>query len=218
MFRYPIYFIKTHNAICRKSAIGLRSDFVPVEAGFTRAGSLEADRHIRRGGRGWEVGRGRLRRPGWRRNACTGAGRGRLPRLSHTIPPPVKPPPPIQARLPFPSNNLPLRASSSLPHQWADIHDGVKAPAYLSHPRVSRVLPSFSPLHRKNDQKSYRGAKLTTEQTIASTSPVHVKRSSPIAKKISRKIGHIFPKIHRISISIARCLLLKERTFYRCYK
>src|SRR5439155_4680688 len=109
-----------------------------------------------------------------------------LPRLSHTIPPPVKPPPPIQARLPFPSNNLPLRASSSLPHQWANIHDGVKAPAYLSHPRVSRVLPSFSPLHRKNDQKSYRGAKLTTEQTIASTSPVHVKRSSPIAKKISR--------------------------------
>ena len=144
---------------------------------------LEERLRPRRGGRGWEVGRGRLRRPGWRRNACTGAGPGRLPRLSHTIPPPVKPPPPIQARLPFPSNNLPLRASSSLPHQWANIHDGVKAPAYLSHPRVSRVLPSFSPLHRKNDQKSYRGAKLTTEQTIASTSPVHVKRSSPIVKK-----------------------------------
>src|SRR6266516_3567595 len=50
MFRYPMYFIKTHNAICRKSAIGLRSDFVPVEAGFTRAGFLEADHQIRMGG------------------------------------------------------------------------------------------------------------------------------------------------------------------------
>src|SRR5438552_18043924 len=47
------------------------------------------------------------------------------------------------------------------------------------------VLPSFSPPHRKNDQKSYRGAKLTTRQTIASTSPVHVKRSSPISQKNS---------------------------------
>src|SRR5436305_673260 len=63
----------------------------------------------------------------------------------------------------------------------------------------SRALLSFSPLHSKNDQINYRGAKLITRQTIASPTPVHVKISSPISKKISREIRHNFPKIHRVS-------------------
>ncbi len=44
---------------------------------------------------------------------------------------------------------------------------------------------------------------MTTRQTIASTTPVNIKISPPISKKISRKIGHIFPKIHRIPFKIA---------------
>src|SRR2546421_7189762 len=50
---------------------------------------------------------------------------------------------------------------------------------------VPSLPPSFFPPPRKNDQKNYRGAKLTTGQTIASTSPVHVKRRSPTFKKKS---------------------------------
>jgi len=51
--------------------------------------------------------------------------------------------------------------------------------------RIGRplLLPSFSPPHKKNDQKNSLGARLTTRQTIASPSPVHIKISSPISKK-----------------------------------
>src|SRR2546429_7994037 len=59
---------------------------------------------------------------------------------------------------------------------------------------VPSLPPSFFPPPRKNDQKSYRGAKLTTGQTIASTSPVHVKRSSPIFKKNLSQNRIQFPK------------------------
>jgi len=47
---------------------------------------------------------------------------------------------------------------------------------------------------------------MTTGQTIASPTPVHIKISAPIPKKISREIGDIFPKISRISISMERGL------------
>src|SRR5438270_1695187 len=58
----------------------------------------------------------------------------------------------------------------------------------------SRALLSFSPLHRKNDQINYRGAKLITRQTIASPTPVHVKISSPISKKNLSRNQTQFPK------------------------
>jgi len=48
---------------------------------------------------------------------------------------------------------------------------------------------------------------LTTKQTIASTTPSNVKISSPISpKNYVAKIGDIFPKIYRISFSIANSL------------
>src|SRR2546429_1928200 len=45
------------------------------------------------------------------------------------------------------------------------------------------VTSSFSPPHKKNDQKNSRGARLTTRQTIASPTPVPIKISSPISEK-----------------------------------
>ncbi len=47
---------------------------------------------------------------------------------------------------------------------------------------------------------------MSTRQTIASPKPANIKISSPIPKKISRIFGHIFPKISRIPLKIARSL------------
>ena len=43
---------------------------------------------------------------------------------------------------------------------------------------------------------------MTTKQTIAPPTPPNVKINSSTPKKFSRKIGHIFPKISRISFKI----------------
>src|SRR5437868_13594378 len=77
------------------------------------------------------------------------------------------------------------------------------------------VTSSFFPPHRKNDQKNYRGARLPTGQTIASTTPVHVKISSPISKKNHSQNRTHFPK-NPSHLDLNRLLppnLLKERTW-----
>src|SRR5260370_28764944 len=91
----------------------------------------------------------------------------------------------------------PLLDRASITKQWCMYqHYSLFSPASMGgEPSFAgRFLPSFSPPHRKNDQKSYRGAKLTTGQTIASTSPVQIKKSSPIAKKILSQNRTHFPK------------------------
>ena len=68
-----------------------------------------ADRHIRRGGSGVDVGRGRLRRPWGEAPGDWRLGRGRRKRPH----PPHPPPPPLRVRRRFRSvmiKNLPLKA------------------------------------------------------------------------------------------------------------
>src|SRR6266480_3316941 len=64
------------------------------------------------------------------------------------------------------------------------------------------VTSSFSPPHKKNDQKNSRGARLTTRQTIASPTPVHIKISAPISKKIlSRNRTHIPKNLSHLDLN-----------------
>ena len=103
--------------------------------------------------------------------------------------------------------------SSSLPPRFRVFqhpgyeHDGTITPAHLTthqsvNPPISTTLPSSSPPPKKNDQKNPQGAIMATRQTIAPPTPPNVKINSSIPKKFSRKIGHIFPQIHRISFKI----------------
>src|SRR5438876_6935121 len=82
--------------------------------------------------------------------------------------------------------------------------------------RIGRplLLPSFSPPHKKNDQKHSRGARLTTRQTIASPTPVHIKIGSPISKKILSRNRTHFPKnLSHLDLNrLVPPIMLKERT------
>ncbi|TMD67358.1 MAG: NUDIX hydrolase, partial [Chloroflexi bacterium] len=120
----PLYDSKLFRLVHAETRhAGQQGNTTPVGAGeeLSGEGFLGADHHIRRGGGGVDVGRGRLRRPGRRGKVLTPPGRGRRKRPLPLHPPP----PPLRVRSRFRGDiikYLPLRAWSGKGNEPPRLH------------------------------------------------------------------------------------------------